>query len=128
MFTEQTRRNALAVAEPPSHRDARALVEATVRDVLASRPQLRSVRWVQTVDDPDPNIFIVSKVIVEFTSGATFNLDTAKYDGPGELDLAAFAILADLVLAQADILVDAFGLGVSVIATREGVEVTHLTS
>lgn len=128
MFTEQTRIEALSVAELTSHRDARTLVEATVRDVLEAHPDLRAVRWVQSSDDPDPEVFLVSRVVVEFTSGATFDLDTATYDGEGTLDTTAFAVLADLVLAQADLLVDAFGLGVNVVASRAGVEVTRRSS
>jgi hypothetical protein len=128
VFTEQTRLEALSVGDSPLRRDARALVEATIRDVLTARPELRAVCWVQSVDDPDPDVFIVSKVVVEFTSGATFDLDTATYDGVGTLDSAAFAVIADLVLAQSDILVEAFGLDVNVVASREGAEVTRRSS
>lgn len=124
MFTEQTRRDALAVAEPTSHRDARALVEAAVRDVLDTHPEIRAVCWTQRVDDPDPTVFLVSRVVVEFASGATFDLDTATADGPCELDTTAYAVVADLVLAQSDLLVDAYGLGVNVRVSREGAEIT----
>ncbi len=128
MFTERSRIEALSVADPPSHRDARALVEATVREVLATQPQLRAVRWAQTVDDPDPDVFVVSRVVVEFSNGATFDLDTGRYDGEGSLDDTAYALIADLVLAQSDILVEAFGLGVNVVASRLGTEVTRRSS
>jgi hypothetical protein len=100
MFTEQTRRHALAAALPPSHRDARALVEASVRNVLDAHPELRAVRWTQRLDDPDPTVLLASKVVVEFENGSTFELDTATADGPCDLDATAFAIVADLVLAQ----------------------------
>ncbi len=128
MFTEESRRDALAVAEPPSHRDARALVEAVVRDVLDAHPELRAVRWVQSIDDPDPDVFVVSRVVVEFTSGATFDLDSATADGPCDLDAIAYGVVADLVLAQTDLLVDAFGLGVNVRVSRAGAEVTPRSS
>lgn len=128
MFTELTRHEALAVAEPPSHRDARAMVEKTVRDVLDAHPELRAVRWVQTIDHPSPDVFVVSKVVVEFESGAMFDLDTATATGPCDLDLTAYAVVADLVLAQTDLLVDAFGLGVDVAVSRAGVEVTSRPS
>ncbi len=129
MFTEQTRREALAVAQPPSHRDARILVEQTVRDVLDAHPELRAVRWEQAaIDDPDPDVLVVSRVVVEFTDGATFDLDTATASGPCELDTAAYAVFADLVLAQSDLLVDAYGLGVNVRVSREGAEITPRTS
>lgn len=128
MFTEQTRIEALSIAEPPSHRDARSLVEATLRNVLDAHPDLRCVRWSQTIDDPDPSVFLVSRVVVDFQNGASFDLDTATADGPCELDAAAHAVIADLVLAQSDILVDAFGLGVNVVASRGGVEVTPRSS
>lgn len=128
MFTEQTRRDALAVAEPPSHRDARALVEQTVRDVLDAHPELRAVRWVQTIDHPSPDVFVVSKVVVEFTDGILFEFDTATASAPCDLDLAAYAVVADLVLMQTDLLVDAFGLGVDVAVSRAGVEVTSRPS
>ncbi len=124
VFTEQTRRDALAVADPPSHRDARALVEATVREVLDAHPELRAVRWTQRVDDPDPTVLLASNVRVEFESGAVFDLDTATATAPCDLDLTAYAVVADLVLAQTDLLVDAFGLGVDVAVSREGAEVT----
>ena len=100
MFTEQTRRHALAAALPPSHRDARALVEASVRNVLDAHPEQRAVRWTQRLDDPDPTVLLASKVVVEFENGSTFELDTATADGPCDLDATAFAIVADLVLAQ----------------------------
>ena len=80
--------------------------------------------WTQRVDDPDPTVFLVSGVIVEFASGATFDLDTATATGPCDLDLTAYAVVADLVLAQTDLLVDAFGLGVDVTVSRAGAEVT----
>lgn len=128
VFTKQTRREALAVAEPPSRRDARALVEQTVRDVLEAHPELRAVRWVQTIDHPSPDVFVVSNVVVEFTDGVLFDLDTGTGTGPCDLDLAAYAVVADLVLAQTDLLVDAFGLGVNVVASRAGMEVTPLRS
>ena len=124
-FDTDTRRDALA-ASTVHGRDARALVEATVRDVLDTHPEIRAVRWVQRIDDPDPGVFLVSKVTVEFTSGATFDIDTAAGDAP--LDTTAHAIIADLVLAQSDLLVAAFGLGVNVVASRAGVEVTPLHS
>lgn len=125
MFDTDRRRDALAASHIHG-RDALALVEATVRDVLDAHPELRAVRWVQRIDDPDPEVFLVSKVAVEFTSGATFDLDTATGDQP--LDATAHAIIADLVLAQSDLLVAAFGLGMNVVASRAGVEVTPFTS
>ena len=128
MFTEQTRRHALAAALPPSHRDARALVEASVRNVLDAHPELRAVRWTQRLDDPDPTVLLASKVVVEFEHGATFSLDTATADGPCDLDPAAYAVVADLLLAQTDMLVDAFGVGVTVRISRDGAEVAPLSS
>lgn len=125
MFDTASRRDALA-ASPIHGRDALALVEATVRDVLDTLPEIRAVRWVQRIDDPDPAVFLVSKVAVEFTSGATFDLDTATGDSP--LDATAHAIIADLVLVQSDLLVAAFGLGVNVVASRAGIEVAPFTS
>ncbi len=125
MFDTDTRREVLA-ASPIHGRDALALVEATLRDVLDAHTELQAVRWVQRIDDPDPDVFVVSKVAVEFTSGATFNLDTATGDQP--LDATAHAIIADLVLAQSDLLVAAFGLDVNVVASRAGIEVTPFRS
>ena len=125
MFDIDTRRDVLA-ASTVHGRDARALVEATVRAVLDTHSEIRAVRWVQRIDDPDPDVFLVSKVAVEFASGANFDLDTATGDAP--LDARAHAVIADLVLAQSDLLVAAFGVGVNVVASRTGVEVTPFTS
>ena len=128
MFTEQTRRDALAVAEPATRRDARALIEIAVRDVLDTHREIQAVRWVQSIDDPDPDVFVVSRVVVEFTSGATFDLDTATASAPCELDATAYAVVADLVLTQTDLLVEAYGLGVNVRVSLAGAEVTPRTS
>ena len=125
MFDTDTRRDALA-ASPIHGRDALALIEATVRDVLDTHPEIRAVRWVQLIDDPDPSVFLVSRVTVDFEGGATFDLDTATGDSP--LDATAHAIIADLLLAPSDLLVAAFGLGVNVVTSRAGVEVTPITA
>lgn len=127
MFDTITRGEALA-AIPTHGRDARELVEATLRNLLLDHPELLAIRWVQSIDDPDPEVFVVSRVVVEFTSGATFDLDTATAHGPSDLDLTVYAVLADFVVAQSDLLAAAFGLGVSVRASRAGVEVTPRTS
>ena len=125
MFDTATRRDVLATSTVHGL-DARALVEASVRDLLDTHPEIRAVRWVQRIDGPDPEVFLVSKVAVEFTSGATFDLDTAT--GDSLLDATAHALIADLVLAQSYLLVAAFGVGVSVVASRAGIEVTPLRS
>jgi hypothetical protein len=127
MFDTITRSEALS-AIPTHGRDARELVEATLRNLLLDRLDVLAIRWEQTIDDPDPEVFVVSRVVAEFTNGATYDFDTATAHGPSDLDLTAYAVLADLVVAQSDLLVAAFGLGVSVRATRVGVEVTPRAS
>lgn len=127
MFDTITRGEALS-AIPTHGRDARELVEATLRNLLLDHPELLAIRWVQSIDDPDPEVFVVSRVVAELTNGATFDFDTATAHGPSDLDLTAYAVLADLVVAQSDLLVAAFGLGVKVVASRAGVEVTPLSS
>lgn len=128
MFDIDTRRDVLA-ASPIHGRDALAIVESTLRDVLDAHPELSAVRWTQLIDDPDPEVFLVSRVVVEFMSGASFDLDTATADGPCEFDAIAHSIIADLVLAQSDLLVAAFGLDVNVRVSRDaGVVVTPRAS
>ncbi len=127
MFDTTTRGEALA-AIPTHGRDARDLVEAMLRNLLLDHLDLLAIRWEQTIDDPDPEVFVVSRVVAEFTNGASFDFDTATAHGPSDLDLTAYAVLADLVVAQSDLLVAAFGLGVGVRVSRAGVEVTPRAS
>lgn len=127
MFDTATRREALS-ASTTHGRDARELVEATLRDLLADHPEINAIRWVQTIDDPDPTVFVVSRVVAEFADGSTFDFDTATSHGPSTVDLAAYATLADLVVAQSDLLVAAFGLDVRVRVSRTEVEASRLVS
>jgi hypothetical protein len=130
MFDTERRLDVLSAVNWPSlARDARPTIETTLRDLLTSCPDLRAVRWVQSLDHPSPDVFIVHDAALEFTDGGRVLTDTGRFDGnaQGDLNPQAYAVLADLILTQTDLLVAAFGLGVEVTATRDGVQVARRT-
>lgn len=128
MFDTERRRDALSVVDWSSlARAARPAIEATLRDLLTSCPDLRAVRWVQSLDHPSPDVFVIHDAALEFTDGGRFLAETGRFDrdAQGDLNPEAYAVLVDLILTQTDLLVAAFGLGVEVIATRNGVQVAR---
>lgn len=128
MFDTERRLDVLSAVDWSSlARDARPTIETTLRDLLANCPDLCAVRWVQSLDHPSPDVFIIHDAALEFADGGRFLADVGRFDpnAQGDLDPKAYAVLADLILAQTDLLVAAFGLGVEVTATRDGVQVAR---
>lgn len=100
---------------------ARAEVAATLAALFDAHSDIAAVRWVQRDRGS-----LVDALVVEFTDGAAFH---GHDGGPQRRAPApeAYAVLADLVLYDTDLLHDAFGLGVAVVATRGGLDANPLS-
>jgi hypothetical protein len=99
---------------------ARREIAATFAALFDLHDDIAVVRWVQ--HDPDAEI---DALVVEFTDGDSYH---AHDSGPQRRapPPEAYAVLVDLVLYNPDLLHDAFGLGVSVVATRGGLDAKPL--
>lgn len=95
---------------------ARIEVAAILAALFDAHDDIAVVRWVQRGHSGD-----IDALVVEFTDGATYH---AHDSGPQRRALAptAYAVLAELALYDIDLLHDAFGVGVTVTATRAGLD------
>lgn len=99
---------------------ARIEVAATLAALFDAHADIAAVRWVQRDRGS-----LVDALVVEFTDGTAFH----GHDGGPQRRTPtpeAYAVLADLVLYDTDLLFEAFGLSVAVVATRGGLDAKPL--
>lgn len=97
-----------------------AVVDALV-SLFEREPDLAVIRWRQ-VDRGD----LVEGLTLVFTDGGTFHAHAPQVTTRA-VPPALYAVLADLLLFQTDLLFAAFGLGVAVEATRDALRSDPLT-
>lgn len=98
--------------------DAHNDVVAILHALFVGGSEVRAVRWRQRADH-----FLVDDLVVEFTDGSAFHAN-APDPCARTLSPEQYAVLADLMLANTDLLLDAFGVGVTVAATRDAITTT----
>lgn len=103
------------------HRAAQAEVAAILAGLFTAHDDIAAVRWVQRDRGT-----LIDDLVVEFTDGTAFH---GHEGGPQRRTPSpeAYAVLAELVLYDTDLLHDAFGRGVAVVATRGGLGANPLT-